>query len=138
MPVLLAGPRSYRMDRARDLSARAAAVVEKTRNLVALDAEDAYFKWEEAARKVPITREAAETGTRLSENTKKDFNANQRVRIEDILTEEVLSAQAQAAYNEALYLQAIALAGLQRVTTGGFNPGLSTQPTHGSPNLISD
>jgi outer membrane protein TolC len=128
MPTLFAGPRSYRVERARDFSARAAAVVDKTRNLVALDAEDAYFKWEEASRKVPMTREAAETGARLSKNTRQDFTAGQKVRIEDILTNEVLAGQAQGSYNEALYLQIIALADLQRVTAGGFNAGFTKPP----------
>jgi outer membrane protein TolC len=130
MPVLLAGPRSYRVERARDFSARAAAVVDKTRGLIALDAEDAYLKWHEAAQKIPVTREASETGARLSKNTRQDFTAGQKVRIEDILTNEVLSGQAQAAYNEALYLLDIALAGLQRVTAGGFNAGFGGLPDH--------
>lgn len=124
MPTLFAGPRSSRIERARDLSARAGAVVEKTRNLVALDAADSYFKWEEAARKVPETRAAAEAGERLAKNTREDFSSGQKVRIEDILTNVVLAGQARAAYNEALFQQAIALAGLQRVTAGGFQAGL--------------
>ncbi len=130
MPTLFAGPRSYRVERARDLSARAAAVVDKTRNLVALDAEDAYSKWEEAARRVPQTREAAEAGRRLSKDTEADFRGAQKVRIDDILTNVVLAAQGQAAYNEALYTQAIALAGLQRVTAGGFDAGFGQPVPH--------
>src|SRR5262249_3914159 len=42
MPVTLAGRRSSRMERARELENRARAVVEKTRNLIALEAEDAF------------------------------------------------------------------------------------------------
>ena len=75
-----------------------------------------------------MTRDAAETGARLSKNTREYFTAGQRVRIEDILNDEVLAGQAQAAYNEALYLQIIALADLQRATAGGFNPGLAGLP----------
>ncbi len=128
MPVQLAGPRSYRVERAEDFSARAAAVVDKTRNLIALEAEDAYYKWLDATHKLPVTKDAAEAGERLSKNTRQDFSAGQRVRIEDILMNEVLSGQAQAAYNEALYLQIVGLAGLQRVTAGAFDPGLATPP----------
>jgi outer membrane protein TolC len=124
MPVQFAGPRSSRIERARDLSARAAAVADKARNLIALDAEDAYRKWEEAAHKVPQSRDAAEAGARLSKNTREDFTGAQKVRIEDILTNEVLAAQAQAGYNEALYNLLIGLAGLERVTAGGFDAGL--------------
>jgi outer membrane protein TolC len=128
MPTLFAGPKSERVERARDLSARAAAVVDKTRNLVALEAEDAYYKWEEAARKIPQTREASEAGARLAKNDSQDFSSGQKVRIEDLLTDQVLAAQAKAAYNEALYQQAIALAGLQRVTAGGFLAGFGAMP----------
>jgi outer membrane protein TolC len=125
MPTALAGPRSSRVDRAHDLGARADAVVTKTHNLIALEAADAYLKWEEADRKIPQTKDAADAGARLSENIRKDYIAGQRVKIDEILTIEVVAGQAQASYNEALYQQLIALAGLQRVTAGGYNPGLA-------------
>ena len=123
MPTLFAGPRSYRVERARDFGGRATAVVDKTRNLIALDAEDAFGKWQEWSLKIPQTRDASEAGVRLSKNTRDDFRAGQKVRIEDILTNEVLAAQAQAGYNEAIYQLDIAVAGLQRVTAGGFDAG---------------
>jgi outer membrane protein TolC len=123
MPTLFAGPRSSRVARARDLSGRAAAVVEKTRNLVVLDADDAYLRWAEWAHKVPQTRDAAQAGSRLAKTTREDFRASQKVRIDDILANEVLAGQAQSSYNEALYQQLISLAGLQRVTAGGFDAG---------------
>lgn len=123
MPAFFAGPRCYRVERARNLSGRATAVVDKTRNLIALDAEDAFSRWEEWSHKIPQTRDASEAGSRLSKNTREDFRAGQRVRIEDILTNEVLAAQAQAGHNEALYQLDISLAGLQRVTAGGFDAG---------------
>ena len=125
MPPSLAGPRSSRVEHARDLSARAAAVVDKTRNLVALEAEDMYYKWEEASRKVPQTESAKQAGSRLAKNTREDFRAGQRVKIEDILTNEALAAQAAGSYNEALYQLVVAVADLQRVTAGGFDAGFS-------------
>lgn len=123
MPPNLAGTRSSRIDHARDLSARAAAVVDKTRNLIALEAEDMFYKWEEARRKVPLSQLAEQAGNRLSKNTLADFRANQREPIENILTNEALAAQAAAAYNEAVYQLVVALADLQRVTAGGFDSG---------------
>lgn len=125
MPTLMAGPRSARIERAENLSARATAVVDKTRNLVALDAEDAFLKWEDAVKKLPTAKAGAEGGLRLSKNTREDFTAGQRVKIEDILTNEVLAAQARSGYNETLYQLVIGLAGLQRVTAGGFDPGFA-------------
>jgi outer membrane protein TolC len=124
MPPNLAGPRTSRVEHARDLSARAAAVVDKTRNLIALEARDMYYKWEEAARKVPQSQTAEQAGNRLAKNTREDFRAAQRVKIEDILTNEALAAQAAAAYNEALYNLVVAVADLQRVTAGGFGAAL--------------
>lgn len=129
MPVSFAGPRSYRVERARDLHARTAAVVDKTRNLIALEAEDTYLKWEEAVRKVRQSRDAAEAGTRLAKNTREDFRGEQRVKMDEVLTNEVIAGQAQAALNEALYQHALALAGLERVTGGGFQAGL-VKPEH--------
>jgi outer membrane protein TolC len=126
MPVLFAGPRSYRVERARDLGVRASAVVDKTRNLVTLEAEDAFFKYEEAARKLPLVNEATTAGTRLAKTTRDDFTANSKVKIDDILTGEALAAQAKASANETLYNLIIAVAGLQRVTGGGYEPTLVT------------
>src|SRR5262249_53572769 len=108
MPGTLAGHRADRVERARDLSARAGAVVDKTRNLIALEAEDAYFKWLEAARKVGQTRDGADAGARLAKHGREDFRGGQKVRIEDLLTNEVLAGQVQAAYNEARYQYALA------------------------------
>jgi outer membrane protein TolC len=132
MPPSLAGPRCSRVAHARDLSARATAVVDKTRNLIALEAEDKYYKWEEASRKVSQSQTAAQSGSRLAKNTRSDFRAGLNVRIEDILTSEALAAQAGAAHNEALYELVVALADLQRVTAGGFDPGLNTLENTGA------
>ncbi len=129
MPVNFAGPRSYRVERARDLSARTAAVVDKTRNLIALEAEDGFLRWQETARKVRQSREAAEAGARLAKNTREDFRGEQRVKIDEVLTNEVIAGQAQGAYNEALYQHLIALAALERITAGGFQAGF-VHPGH--------
>lgn len=125
MPTMLVGSRHYRMERARDFYARSADVIDKTRNLVALEAEDAYLEWEEASRKVPQTQEAAEKGRKLAEDTSNDFKAQQKVKAEDVLANEVLAAQARAQHNEARHQLVLALAALERVTAGGFCAGLA-------------
>jgi outer membrane protein TolC len=119
-PTTLAGPKRDRLARACDLHARADAMVEKTRNLVALEAENAYLKWLEASQKVPAATEAADKSTGLATDTQKDFAGGVKVKVEDVLANEVLEAQAHVTHNEALYQQAIALAALERVTAGGF------------------
>jgi outer membrane protein TolC len=123
MPTHFAGPRWARVQRAHDLSARAAAVVDKTRNLIVLETEDAYLKWQEAARKIPDARQAVDSGRRVIEAARAGLGPVAGTRVEDILTSEGDFARAQAAYNEALYEQAIELAAIQRVTAGGFDPG---------------
>ncbi len=129
MPGTLAGHKSSRVDRARDFSDRAQAVVDKTRNLITLEAEDGYLKWLEASRKVVQTRDGSEAGARLAKHTREDFRGGQKVKIEDLLTNEVLAGQALAAGNEARYLYALALAGLERITAGGFDAGFVARPT---------
>jgi outer membrane protein TolC len=52
MPVSLAGSRATRVGRALALGERADAVVAKTRNLITLDAEAAFYLWQEANSKL--------------------------------------------------------------------------------------
>jgi outer membrane protein TolC len=125
MPTSLAGSKSARMERARALSARADAVVEKTRNLIALEAEDAYIKWEESNNKMQTVREAAEKAEKLAKETADDFVGQQAVKIDEVLANQVLWGQAQALYNEAQYQRILALAALERVSGGGFCAGLA-------------
>jgi outer membrane protein TolC len=123
MPTVLAGPKWARVQRARDLSARAGAVVDKTRNLIVLETEDAYLKWQDATGKLPEASRAVEAGKGIVRANEDGFRkAPGAIRIEDILTSEGDYARASAVYNEALYQQAIELAALQRVTAGGFDP----------------
>ena len=121
---MFVGSRPYRVERARDLGVRAGAVVDKPRNLITLEAEDAFFKYEEAVRKMPIVTEAATAGARLAKSTRDDFTANSKVQIEDIRT--VKPACYKGTANENRYNLIVALAGLQRVTGGGFEPVLTT------------
>jgi outer membrane protein TolC len=120
MPTLLAGSRDERVQRAEDLRVRATAVVEVTRNLIVLEAEDAFLRWEEASRQVPQARRAAEAGDQLADDLTKDFTSGAKVRVEDVVNARVLASQARAQYNEFLYREILALADLERVTAGGF------------------
>lgn len=125
MPTLLAGCRQDRVRHARSLQARADAMVEGTRNLIALDAEDAFLRWEEASQEVAAAREAAQSGGQLASDLDKDYTGGQKVRVEDVVNAHVLGAQARARYNEALYHQILALADVERATAGGVCAGLA-------------
>jgi outer membrane protein TolC len=120
---MVAGNREARMKQICCYALRADSVVEKTRGLITLEAEDAYFNWKDSTDKVVGTREAAKLGKELAERTKRNRGVG-NIKEEDLLQNDVLAGQAQAAYNEALFHQILALANLERITAGGFNSGL--------------
>lgn len=128
MPTTLVGKRKDRIARADDLYDRSTSVVDKTRNLITLDAEDAYYKWLDFSQRSMDTKKAAELGKKLAENTSGAFRDGQKVKPEDVTTNEVLAAQAQAQHNEAIYWLILSLADLERVTAGGFCSGLAGTP----------
>lgn len=124
MPTNLAGPKSARVEQAQAYSGRADAVVQKTRELIALEAEDAFARWEESSRKIAATREATAKAKLYVKNLE-EANKVARIKPEEMTTNRVLAAQASVALNEALFQQILALANLERVTAGGFSAGFS-------------
>src|SRR5262249_9168988 len=104
--------------------ARAQAVVDVTRNLILLEAEDAFVRWEETSLQLAGAKEAAETAAKLAEDLSKDYTAGFKVRVEEVVNAYALLAQARSQYNELLYRHILALADLERVTAGGFHAGL--------------
>jgi hypothetical protein len=123
MPTMLVGSRSERMRHAQSLYMRARAVVDVTKNLIALDAEDAFLRWEEAGAELAEARLAAEVGEQMADDLNKDFAAKAKVKVDEVINAHVLAAQARAQYNEFLYKHVLALADIERVTAGAFNPG---------------
>jgi outer membrane protein TolC len=138
MPTLLAGSRPERIKHAQSLSARAEATVEVTRNLIALEAEDAFLRWEEAEQQARQAREAADTGDRLADGLSKDYAAGQKVKVEDVINAQVLASQARSQYAESLYRLILALANLERITAGGFCAGLSEPAQRRTPQAALD
>jgi outer membrane protein TolC len=128
MPSNLAGPKRARVEQAEAYSNRADAVVAKTRELIALEAEDAFLRWEEANRKIGFTREATTKARRYIDLLERDIKAGARIKPEEMTTNRVLATQASVAFNEALYQQILALANLERVTGGGFLAGFGAYP----------
>jgi outer membrane protein TolC len=124
MPGMLAGSRPERIKHAQSLYVRAGAVAEVTRNLITLEAEDAFLRWEEASQQVLAAREAADAGDRLAQGLNKDFTARLKVRVEDVINGWVLASQARSRYNESLYHEILALADLERISAGTFCAGL--------------
>jgi outer membrane protein TolC len=124
MPSLLVGSRSERVKHAEDLQVRAESAVDSTRNLIALEIDDAFSRWEEASGQARKAKEAADEGDKMAESLRKSFTAGLKVKVEDVVTSRVLASQARSEYNEFLFKQIIALADLERATAGGFNAGL--------------
>jgi outer membrane protein TolC len=125
MPTMLVGKKRDRQDRAEDFSERASAIVEKTRGLITLEAEDAFLKWQQNTNSAAKARDAADRGDKLAERIREDFKAlGEAVDYKEVLEAVVLASQARAAYNEAKFKVIVALANLQRITGGGFHPGL--------------
>jgi len=126
MPAMLAGKRGDRQARAEDFSARADAVVGKTRNLIALEAEDAFLKWQQNSANAARARDAADRGDKLAERIREDFKAlGEAVDYKEVLEAVVLASQARSQYNEAKFKLIVALAALERITGGGFPAGLT-------------
>jgi outer membrane efflux protein len=124
MPTLLAGARPERVKHARSLNARAEAMVEGTRNLIALEAEDAFIRWEEASQEVPAARAAADAGDQLADDLSKEFTSGLKVKVDEVVNARVLGSTARSRYNEYLYRQILALADIERITAGGVCAGL--------------
>jgi outer membrane protein TolC len=134
MPTLIAGSRDDRVEQARAYHARAQAVAEKARGLVALEAEQAYLHWLEAARKAPTARKAADDARRLSDALRKEYEPrNPRTRMEDLLNAGVVASQLRVQANEARYQLLRALASLERATGGGFCAGLDVPTAPAAP-----
>jgi outer membrane protein TolC len=127
MPTLLVGARAERIQRARDLYARAQAVVEVTRNLIVLEAEDGFLRWQEKSRQAAEARKAAEDGDKLADSLNKDFTTGLKVRVEEVVNARVLASQARSQYNEFRHEETLGLVDLERITAGGFCAGLTEE-----------
>jgi outer membrane protein TolC len=121
MPATLVGHQSDRIEIARGLEARAQAVVEKTRNLILLDAEDVFLRWQETSNKLARLREAADAAEKLARDLRDDFKtAGTKVRLDDVINAGMLATQLRVEANETQHKYVLTLASLERVTGGGL------------------
>jgi outer membrane protein TolC len=122
MPVQLAGRRPDRMERAREFAVRVGAVVEKTRNLIVLETEDGFLKWQDAYRRVQALEQSPARAVAVGKAVRARLDDN-KASVEDYLRAETLRDQVEAQLNDALYQHALAIAALERITAGGVIPG---------------
>jgi outer membrane protein, heavy metal efflux system len=133
MPANLVGHRSARAEQARALHARAQAVLGKTRNLVALEAEDTYRRWQEARNQVEAYRKALKEAEAVADRVRTDFRPgrpaeNQRPNFDDLVQTRVRATQLKLLVNKAQYELLLTLIALERITAGGYCPFHSLVP----------
>lgn len=118
MPPLLAGRKADREARAADFAQRAAAVVDKAYNLVSLDVEAQYLKWQEAVEDIElhqaIVKMASDLPAEVQKLQPKDFTS------QAVIQANITAIRIRTQLNEELHTHALALAGLERATAGAF------------------
>lgn len=117
MPDRIVGRRDTRTAIASIYADRAKSAADQARSLVGLEAENAYYEWVAAARQVESSRVSAKSGRELKARLREAAGGVQTK--EEVLTAEVSATLAEAAFNRALYDQIVALANLERITSGG-------------------
>jgi outer membrane protein TolC len=110
-------------------------VAEKTRGLIALEAEQAFYRWQEAANREKRYREAAERAEKQAKEVRERILGGFRPgTIDNVLYFQQLSSEMRVEANQARYQKLLALAALERVTAGGFTPGFAPQPAQAEGN----
>lgn len=125
MPPFLVGARCDRVERARNLDHRADAVVEKIRNLILLETEEAFLRWQEGARKTLYYRQAADKAEKIADNSQVDYREKGVGTFNEALNSRILATQLRVQALEAAYRYDLALAALERITAGGFCAGFT-------------
>jgi hypothetical protein len=125
MPPFLIGSRCDRVNQARALADRAGDVAQKVRNLIRLEADNHVLKLAEYRDELEALRKgAADANDYVTKLGKAGAPSDQ------ILDAGVLLTQLQGSRNEAHYRFLLELAALERITVGGFNPGLDMCEIH--------
>jgi len=139
MPTTLVGSREDRQTQARDYLQRAKAVDAKTRQLVALNVEDAYLRWREKLAAAEKLEKAYQEHWQFSSKLKSEIKypidmEKQRQptppypNMDDLLHANVLTTRLLLEWKEAQYQALSALAALEYATGGGFAVDFDAAP----------
>jgi outer membrane protein TolC len=132
MPTMIPGKKNDRVEQARLLNDRANSVVDKTRNLIALDAEDTYLRFAEASKQIAEYAKAVDESGRVADELKRRFDpSDKEVGVDEVLNAGLLATQTKLYYNEAVFHYLITLAGLERATGGMFHVEFPAKTTNG-------
>lgn len=121
MPPQLVGNQADRVARAMAYSQRADAVFEKAKNLVHLEAENAYHEYDLAAKNVLGGKRKFEFAKDLMERVRENAD-NPKAEREQLVRGYIDAAKAQSDYVESVWQYLLTLAHLERVTAGGVRP----------------
>lgn len=121
MPPNLVGRRDDRVARAYQLSLRQDEVYTKTRDLVRLEAINAYQAWKVATEKMGVAKERFDRSQRMTELIHENAR-NAKIAYDVIVRAEAMAGRAQADYVSSVFDHIKALLRLQRVTAGGVVP----------------
>lgn len=122
MPKTLIGDKYARSQRAWFLATRSEAVLEKTRNLVTLEAHNAFFEYYYAGFSMETAKkmsEASNSNLKLLKEVAGD-RVDKSSTLQQLLEAQDLAAKGQAAHNKAVYQRIAALANIERITAGGI------------------
>jgi outer membrane protein TolC len=123
MPTTMTGSRCDRVEQAQAYHARAEAVVVKTRNLIVLEANQAYYRWKEAREKRLRLVPALASARKLFHALQKNFaDKVAGFTVDEWLSSGLLNTEMRVELNRAHYQSLIALASLERITAGAFCP----------------
>jgi outer membrane protein TolC len=134
MPVTINGCDSARAEVAKTYHERSGSVLEKTKNLIALETEQAYLRYLESCRKLPRLIEAARNAQAVFDATDAAFQKGERATtVRDWLNAGGTVTELRSQVNTARYQLLVALAGLERATACGFQAGFELAPTTDPP-----
>jgi outer membrane protein TolC len=124
MPASMAGSKQDRTEQAQHYHERAEAVATKTQQLIALEAEDAFLRWQDKTIKARKLEEAVDESLKYSKRINERFDrTGERAfpALGDVFGAGVLTTRLQIEALEAQFQSLAALAALERVTAGGFS-----------------
>jgi outer membrane protein TolC len=124
MPVTINGKRCARVEQAGIYSSRAHSVLEKTQNLIRLETEQAFYRWQEASGKLA----KFSRGLEKAQVSLKLTNPPDARRLTDYLDTARLVTDLRFEVNRARYDLRLALITLERATAGGFCAEVATTP----------
>jgi outer membrane protein TolC len=122
MPTLLAGHKQDRREQAEQYHARAEAVVAKTQQLIALEAQDAVLRWQDRSVRAANLAKAVAKNRAYSERLRRRWERGEKPfpSLGEVMNAGAITTRLRIDELEAQFQSLIALAALERITSGGF------------------